>query len=129
MTKMIVTAEHTTLVVDAAKLMAAESIGSVVVTKNDVLVGMVTRSDLISAQLLSDEIYHSLTLEEVMQSPVVSISANADLGQLVGLMNRTGKHHVPVLDEEEIIGLVATSDVIRVLANVKQLAEILSIDD
>ncbi len=123
MTSVIVTADHDTLVSNAARLMAAENVGSVVITRGDVLAGIVTRGELISAQLLSDEIYHSLTLEEIMISPVVTISPDADLGQTIALMNQTGRKHIPVIEGDDIIGIVSTSDVIRVLATVKLLAE------
>ena len=63
--------------------MAAESVGSLVVTRKDVLAGMVTRRDLIAAQLLSDEIYRSQTLEDIMVSPVLTISHNHDVGQAI----------------------------------------------
>ena len=52
MTSLIITAEADTLVVDAARLMAAEDIGSLLITKADVLAGMVTRREVIGAQLL-----------------------------------------------------------------------------
>ena len=123
MTSVIITAETDVLVTDAAKLMAIENIGSLVVTRSEVLVGMVSRQDVISASLLSQEIYQSLTLEEIMNTPVISVSPEADLGQLIALMNQTGKRHIPVLSGDEVIGLVSASDVIRVLATVKLIAD------
>ena len=129
MTSLIVTADTSVLVVDAAKLMAIERIGSLIVTRNDVLEGIVTRQDVLAARLMSDDTYKSLTVEEIMQSPVVSISPDADLGQLVTLMNQTGKTHIPVLSGDEIIGLVSSSDIIRTLATVKQIADGAILDD
>jgi CBS domain-containing protein len=86
MSNVIITADSSMLVVDAAKLMSAEAIGSLIVTKEDILVGLVTRSSMISAQLLSDEVYHSLKLEDIMETPVVTINPDADLGQIITLM-------------------------------------------
>lgn len=122
MTSMIITAEADALVVDAAKLMAVENVGSLIVTKDDVLAGMVTRRDIIAAQLLSEEVYHTLTLSDIMETPVVTISENAELGQVVSLMNQTERSHIPVLEGDEIIGVISTSDVIRALATLKLLA-------
>lgn len=123
MTSIIVTADHDALVSDAARLMAAENVGSLVITQGDVLAGLVTRRELIAAQLLSDEIYHSLILEDIMITPVVTISPDADIGQAIGLMNQTGRHHIPVIDGDDITGMVSSSDIIRVLATVKLLAQ------
>ena len=123
MTALIMTAEEDTLVVDAAKLMAAEDIGSLLVTKADVLAGMITRREVIGAQLLSEESFQSLRVEDIMTTPVVTIGPEADIGQAIALMNQTGKHHIPVIEGNDIIGLVAATDIIRVLATMKLIAD------
>lgn len=123
MTALIITAEADTLVKEAAKLMAAEDVGSLLVTKADVLVGMVTRQEMISAHLLSEESYRDLTLEDIMVTPVVTIGPEADIGQTVALMNQTGRRRIPVIEGNDIIGVVTATDVIRVLATMKLIAD------
>ena len=123
MTSLIITAEADTLVVEAARLMAAEDIGSLLVTKADVLAGMITRREIIGAQLLSDESYQTLLVEDIMTTPVVTIGPDADIGQAISLINQTGKRHIPVIEGTDIIGLVATTDIIRVLATMKLIAD------
>ena len=123
MTSLIITAEADTLVVDAARLMAAEDIGSLLVTKADVLAGMVTRREVIGAQLLSAESRKTLCVKDIMTTPVVTIGPEADLGQAISLINQTGKRHIPVIEGNDIIGLVATTDIIRVLATMKLIAD------
>ncbi|MHA1638102.1 MAG: CBS domain-containing protein [Candidatus Thorarchaeota archaeon] len=129
MTSIIITAEANVLVSDAAKLMAIERIGSFIVTQSEALVGLVTRHDILAARLMSDETYVSLTLEEIMQTPVISISPESDLDQLISLMNQTGNQHVPVMSSDEVIGIVSSTDVIRVLATMKLLAKGVSSPD
>lgn len=123
MTSIIVTAESETPVLEAARLMAAEDIGSLMVTRGDVLIGMVTRKDVISAQLLSEDTYSSLSVEAIMTSPVVTISPDADLGQTISVMNQTDIKCLPVMEGDSVIGVVTASDVIRVLATVKLIAD------
>ncbi|MGD9381612.1 MAG: CBS domain-containing protein [Candidatus Thorarchaeota archaeon] len=123
MTSLIITSEAETPVKEAAKLMAAEDIGSLLVTKGDLLAGMVTRKEFIGARLLSDDAYSSLTVEDIMTSPVITISPDADLGQTIAVMNQAGVKCLPVIEGDSIIGVVSTSDVIRVLATMKHLAD------
>ncbi|MEE9541137.1 MAG: CBS domain-containing protein [Candidatus Thorarchaeota archaeon] len=123
MTKMIITAEASTLVTDAARVMAAEDIGCLVVTKGDVLAGIVAQRDLIGAQLLSEEVYHTMVLADIMTTPVVTISPEADLGQLVALMHQSGRRHIPVVVGDAITGIITATDVIRVLATMKMIAD------
>jgi CBS domain-containing protein len=123
MTSLIVTADAATPVVEAAKIMAVEDVGSVIVTKNDILAGLVTQKDIIAAQLMSEGVYHRLTLEDIMSSPVVTINPDADLGQTIALMHQTGKRHLPVIEDDDIIGIVTSTDVLRVLATMKLIAD------
>lgn len=119
MTPGIVTADVTTPVTEAAKIMAVEDVGSVIVTKNDILAGLVTQKDIIAAQLLSEGVYHRLTLEDIMSSPVVTIDPDADLTQAIALMHQSGKRHIPVIEGNDIIGIVTSTDVLRVIATMK----------
>ncbi|MGY5863074.1 MAG: CBS domain-containing protein [Candidatus Thorarchaeota archaeon] len=123
MTALIITADVDTPVKAAAKLMAAEDIGSLLVTKADVLAGIVTRRELIGAQLHSEKSYQSLTLEDIMTTPVVTIGPDADIGQTIALINQTGRRRIPVIEGTDIIGVVTTTDVIRVLATMKHIAD------
>lgn len=123
MTSLVVTAEIDTLVIEAAKLMAIDDVGSLIVTKSDVLAGLVTRREIIGARLFSEESYQSLIVGDIMTTPVVSIGPEADLGQVIGLMNQTGKRRIPVIEGNDIIGMVTASDIIRVLATMKLIAD------
>lgn len=122
MTSVIITAEVHALVIDAAKLMAVENVGSLIVTKDEVLAGMVTRKDIIAAQLLSDDVFHTLTLEDIMETPVVTVSPDAEIGQVIAIMNQTGRTYIPVIEQHDITGVVSSSDVIRALATLKLIA-------
>lgn len=123
MTDFIVTAEADTPVKDAARLMAAEDVGSLLVTKADVLAGMITRREIIGARVFSEETYQSLTVEDIMITPVVTIGPEADIGQAIGLINQTGRRRIPVIEGNDIIGVVTATDIIRVLATMKLIAD------
>ncbi|GAH01481.1 unnamed protein product [marine sediment metagenome] len=123
MTSLVITTEIDTPVVEAAKLMAIDDVGSLIVTKSDVLAGMVTRREIIGARLFSDESYESLVVGDIMTSPVVTIGPDAELGQAIGLMNQTGKRRIPVIEGNDIIGMVSATDIISVLATMKLIAD------
>ncbi len=129
MTTMIITADANMTVLDAIKLMAAEEIGSLLVTSGDVLDGIVTERDVLGAHLLSDEVFHSLTLGDIMVKPVVTISPDADIGQAIALMNQTGRKHLPVIEGNEVIGIITATDIIRVLATLKLVVDVVPVDE
>jgi len=129
MTSVIVTAEIDTPVSEAAKLMALDDVGSLIITKSDVLEGLVTRREIIGARLFSEEAYQNLVVGDIMTTPVVTIGPEADLGQAIGLMHKTGKRRIPVIEGNDIIGMVSASDVISVRATMKLIADGISDDE
>ena len=129
MTSVIVTAEIDTPVKEAAKLMALDDVGSLIITKSEELAGLVTRKEIIGARLFSEEAYKTLTVEDVMTTPVVTVGPDADIGQIIGLMHKTGRRRVPVIEGQDIIGIVSASDVIRVLATMKLIVDGISEDE
>ena len=126
MTSIIVTAEIDTPVSEAAKLMALDDVGSLIITKSDVLEGLVTRREIIGARLFSEEAYQDLVVGDIMTTPVVTIGPDADIGQAIGLMHKTGKNRIPVIEGNDIIGIVSASDIITVLATMKLVVEAIS---
>ena len=58
-----------------------------------------------------------------MSSPVVTIKPDADLAQAVALMHQTGKRHIPVIEGNDIIGIVTSTDVLRVIASKKLIGK------
>jgi len=129
MTSVIVTTEVDTPVREAAKLMALDDVGSLIITKSDVLEGLVTRREIIGARLFSEEAYQNLVVGDIMTTPVVTIGPEADLGQIIGLMHKTGRRRIPVIEGNDIIGMVSASDVITVLATMKLVVEAISDDE
>jgi len=123
MTSLVVTTEIDTLVREAAKIMALNDVGSLIITKSDILAGLVTRKEIVGARLFSEEAYESLVVGDVMTTPVVTVGPDADLGQVIELMNKTGKRRIPVIEGNDIIGMVTSSDVIGVLATMKLIAD------
>jgi len=129
MTSLVVATEIDTLVSEAAKIMALNDVGSLIITKSDILAGLVTRKEIVGARLFSEEAYESLVVGDVMTTPVVTVGPDADLGQVIGLMNKTGKRRIPVIEGNDIIGMVTASDVIGVLATMKLIADAITEDN
>lgn len=129
MTSIIITADKDMPLVDAIRLMAAEEIGSLIVTSGDVLEGIVTERDAMSAFLLSNDVFRSLALKDVMIKPVITISPDADIGQTIALMDQTGQKHIPVVEGNDVIGIVTSTDVIRVLATLKLVVDAVPVDE
>lgn len=108
---------------DAAKLLERHSIsGLPVVDDSDVLVGVISESDLLRARA-TDYLWASwqtLRVKHLMTTPALTIRRDEPLTQAARRMER---HHVSRLvvvaddDETRAIGVVAISDLLRAMAD------------
>lgn len=57
-----------------------------------------------------------LTIEQLMRTPVVSLQANASLGDAAEQLIESGVHAAPIVDEDDrVLGIVTTTDIMRSL--------------
>jgi CBS domain-containing protein len=120
MTDEVVTIERDTNMLEIHRLMGVKRIRSLPVMEGDQLVGIVTRTDLMSSdpsRLTSSE-DKDLSLkiltqpvEKIMSNPVITISPDAVLTEAAQLMLDNKLHSLPVVDEnKKLVGIITESD-------------------
>jgi len=140
MTRNILTVSALSPLAMAVEIMLHERIsGLPVVDESRHLVGMLTEGDLLHRAELGTERRgrlkwmdllrspgawageyvrtHSRRVEDLMTSPVVSATEDADLAEIVALMERHHVRRIPIVRDDIPVGMVSRSDLIRVLAN------------
>jgi CBS domain-containing protein len=91
------------------------------------LVGIVSEADLLPLEARADPPTQAKssrpaagsvpqTVEEIMTTNVVSISATADVSQAARVMIEEGIKRVPVIDEGRLVGIVSRRDLVAVIA-------------
>ena len=94
-----------------------------VVTKGK-LVGMLSSADVMTLECFAPKgltnpaayLDERLTLTQLMRSPVLSLRAGRGVGEAAELMIGSGVHAAPIVDDEDhVVGIITTSDVIRCL--------------
>lgn len=101
---------------DAAALMQDRGIDHVPVIEDQTLVGLVTRSDLVTRMLRTPDGWRALTLERVMTRSVTTILPTDSLRDAAEQM--IGSHHggLPVVTTEGmVVGFLAARDLLSVL--------------
>lgn len=109
-----------TTVREAARLMRDEEIGSVIVTDDDDhLQGILTSTDFVAA--VADERSMAETpVSEFMTEDVITATANESIRDIADVMVEHGFHHVPVVEDGQVIGIVTTSDLTAYLSHIEQ---------
>ena len=111
----IVTAPPGLKLVDVAKLMEAEGVGSVaVVDANDDFIGIVTDRDIVTAVARAAE--HA-TAGDIMTESPDTIEIDTEISEAVAWMNATGYRHLPVTDNGKLVGMVSIKDLLWAIAS------------
>ena len=91
---------------DAADLMAKHDIGSVLVTQSGKYVGIVTERDLVRKVTQKALDPTSVSLKDIMSEPLITIDANAGLGEATALMaSRKIRRLLAVDDDSNFLGI------------------------
>jgi CBS domain-containing protein len=110
-------------VVEAARLMREEHIGSLPITDDETLVGMITDRD-ITTRVVAEAADLKLTpVGDVYSRDLVSVEPDKDLEEALRLMARHQVRRLPVVEEGRLVGILAQADIARG-ENEKKTAEL-----
>ena len=99
-------------VVDAARLMREEQIGSLPITDDEQLLGMITDRD-ITTRVVSEADPKTTPVGDVCSRDVISVEADNDHEEALALMARHQVRRLPVVENGRLVGIVAQADIAR----------------
>ncbi|MBT2407591.1 MULTISPECIES: CBS domain-containing protein [unclassified Streptomyces] len=110
MTEHPVTVGPQTSLRDAARRMRDADIGDVLITDDGHLRGLVTDRDLVVRALAEGNDPDQTTVAEICSDELVSVAPDDDIDHAVDLMRERALRRLPVIDNEELIGIVSLGD-------------------
>jgi len=99
-------------VVTAARLMNDQRIGALVVTQDGRMVGIFTERDILMRIVAAGRDPNTTIIQEVMSAPCVIVSPEDSLAQCKAIMTQKRIRHLPVVANDDLIGIVSTGDVL-----------------
>jgi CBS domain-containing protein len=116
MTAPVTSVTPSTPLADIARILAAGRFGGVpVVEEDNRVVGFVSESDLMDA-LIEGRGPDARALE-LMSAPVVTVDEFDRTDEVMRVLRERGTHHLPVLRQGRLVGIITASDVIRYLVD------------
>jgi CBS domain-containing protein len=119
MSEDIATISPETSMEDAAKIMGEKHIGSLIVTKYETPVGIITERDLLTKVLAKGKDIKEEKIENVMSYPLISICMTAKIKEAARIMIKK-KGRLAVFECGKLAGIVTASDLIRSLPDVPE---------
>ncbi len=102
-------------VLEAAEEMAGNEIGSLLVTREGIYVGIITEVDIVRKVVAKEMSPAQVSVATVMASPLITIEANQSVVDANDLMEQRKVRHLGVTRKGEIIGVLSVRDLLHPL--------------
>ena len=98
-------------VVEAARLMRDEHIGSLPITDDEELVGMITDRDITTRVVAEAADPKMTSVGDVVSRDLISVEPDEELEEAVQLMASHQVRRLPVVENGRLVGIVAQADI------------------
>ena len=113
MKKNVITIDGSMSVQEAAQMMTDANVGCVIVTKKDNPVGIITERDFVT-RIAAEGRPLFTEICEVMSIPITTVSPDDTVWDAAEIMRGKGIHKLPVQEGNEIVGIVTTTDFVKI---------------
>jgi CBS domain-containing protein len=110
----------------AVELMTRHGIGCLIVVDEERPVGIVTERDMLNRVLRARAHPDDIDVSEIMSSPPIVGHSSMNIEDAVELMFRRGIKKLPVVEQEQLLGLVTLTDLVYSLDTVKMMKKLSS---
>jgi len=107
-------------VYEAIEEMAKKGVGALLVMEGDRLVGIVSERDYARKVILKGKLSREIQVSEIMSQPVICVPPESTLEQTMTIMSDHHVRHLPVMDEDMVVGVISIGDVVRGIIEVKE---------
>ena len=97
----------------AVKAMVDANSGSLLVTEDDEIVGIITERDYLRRVAIEGKTAKGTKVREIMTAEVIYVEPSCDVEEALALMTDRRIRHLPVVDGDSLKGLVSIGDLVR----------------
>ena len=110
----IVSVRPDTPVIELVATIASRRIGAVLVLDdNGQLAGIVSERDVVKALASHGPTMVDLQAGNIMTAPVTTVTPQTTINEAMELMDRGYFRHLPVVDQDKLVGIISVRDVVR----------------
>ena len=102
----------TDTVLQAVKMMTEHHIGALLVTEGEKIVGIYTERDYLYKGENEGRVAKDTKIKDVMSVRMITVTMDTTADQCVELMKQYNIRHLPVVEHDQLVGLVSMRDVI-----------------
>lgn len=102
-----------TTVLEAIALMAAKSIGALVVIEEEKVVGIISERDYARKIVLMERSAYNTCVRDIMTADVITVQPGQSNEHCMKIMTDRRLRHLPVLENSKLIGMISIGDLVK----------------
>jgi len=118
MNKSLISADSTTTVFQIANLMAKGGIGAIIVKKDNIPAGIITDRDF-AIKITTQKLPLDTPIDKVASYPLATINLNETILVAASMMSSKKLRKLAVVENEKVIGIITSTDLVNQLALAK----------
>ena len=107
-------------VVEVVHQFIEHNVGAVLVMDGADVVGIVSERDVARSVVLETKTERETSVAEIMSTDVISVGPEATVDQCLAMMTAKRVRHLPVMQDNRVIGIVSIGDLVNASLSQKQ---------
>jgi CBS domain-containing protein len=118
--KEVYSIHSTNTVYEALTVMSEKNIGAILIIEDTVLKGVLSERDYARKIVLKAKSSKKAFVHEIMETDVVTVTPSDNLEYCMELMSTKRVRHLPVLENNIVIGIISISDVVKAIIEMQK---------
>ncbi|MBP6181452.1 CBS domain-containing protein [Flavobacterium sp.] len=110
----------TNTVYEALTVMSEKNIGAILIIEDGILKGVLSERDYARKIVLKAKSSKKALVHEIMESDVVTVKPSDNLEYCMELMSNKRVRHLPVIENNTVIGIISISDVVKAIIEIQK---------
>lgn len=110
----------TITVYEALRIMGERNIGAVLVIEDNILKGILSERDYARKIVLMNKASKDTFVHEIMDKDIITVKPTDDLDYCMDLITNKRVRHLPVMTEEQVVGVISIGDVVKSIIEVQK---------
>lgn len=115
-----------TSVVEIARLMKKDDVGSIPICQGNDLIGIITDRDIVLKVVAAGGDTNNTSAKEIMSKDIKSVTSNQDVHEAADLMSKYQIRRLPVVEQGKLVGILAIGDLAVEKIHINEAGDALS---
>ena len=109
----VISIDSSKTIKEAACMMDDSNVGCVIITKDNMPVGIITERDFVKRIVAKNKDLSS-PLSQVMSAPIITINSDETVWEAAEKMKQNSIHKLPAIDDNKVTGIITTTDLVEI---------------